>query len=197
MWSGMIASAWQMSVKAFLRIIINWNFPLCHSLRTNQHNKSGSFVMPKWSVDAMQCEQKVFNPNWYNWNDCTYLRFSFGLARFPSTILFGNSLLIEVCVLLSMKHIVCFACAVVVFLFALQQHLNARRKKCSKYYCATRTLVLFFFLPHSLSFNRAVTLSIRLFVDVFFSLIDSKYLIGISFHIWFLGCGDFFHLSCK
>lgn len=36
----------------------------------------------------------------------TYRRFSFGLARFSSTILFGSSLLIDVCDLLSIKHIV-------------------------------------------------------------------------------------------
>lgn len=43
-----------------------------------------------------------------NCNVCLfmYLRFSFGLVRFSSIILFGNSLLMDACDLLSMKHIV-------------------------------------------------------------------------------------------
>lgn len=62
---------------------------------------------PRRGCERGKPHKKPYGTTYTNTHQ-TYLRFSFGFARLVSIILFGNSLLIEVCDLLSMKHIVFF-----------------------------------------------------------------------------------------
>lgn len=91
-------------------------------------------------------------------NYSTYLRFSFGLARFPSVILSGNSLLIDVWDLLSMKHIVCLSSVVCFCSTHFFVMTTLKRRKLASFHYIKRILFSFlftryqFFLVWSVSF---------------------------------------------
>lgn len=94
---------------------MKFSWILTYAMRDLFHITWNNINIDMSMLNLFECE------NSHTLRVIAYLRFSFGLARFPSIILFGNSLLIDVCDLLSMKHIV----YLIVRIILRSQHVNA------------------------------------------------------------------------